>query len=44
MKTWSIWYKDELLGYVAFSVNVKEHEMFSFMRKLDIRVSFFMEV
>lgn len=43
MRTWSIWCKDELLGYVTFSVNVKEHEMFSFMRKLGIQVSFFME-
>lgn len=43
MRTWSIWYKDELLGYIAFSANVEEHEMFNFAKKLGIRVSFFME-
>lgn len=43
MRTWSIWSKDELLGYIAFSTNVEEHEMFNFVKNLGIRVSFFME-
>lgn len=43
MGKWVIWYKDEPVGFVWFTSNVDDEDMFYFASQQGINVSFFME-